>query len=96
MRHALKVGLCASLLTLACGRSAQPPAHPAVARQGGADAAVQVAASPTPVAPPAPVARPKIEVVFALDTTGSMGSLIEGAKQKIWAIADELASAQPT
>jgi Mg-chelatase subunit ChlD len=42
-----------------------------------------------------PAVRPKIEVVFALDTTGSMGGLIEGAKQKIWAIADELASAQP-
>ncbi|HEX6239282.1 MAG TPA: vWA domain-containing protein [Polyangiales bacterium] len=93
MRHALKVGLCASLLSFACGRSPQPPALPAVARQGGADAAVQVAVAPKPVAP---VARPKIEVVFALDTTGSMGSLIEGAKQKIWAIADELASAQPT
>jgi uncharacterized protein YegL len=40
--------------------------------------------------------RPQIEVVFVLDTTGSMGGLIEGAKQKIWAIADELASAKPT
>ncbi len=31
-----------------------------------------------------------------LDTTGSMGGLIEGAKQKIWSIANEMISAQPT
>ncbi|MGZ4984173.1 MAG: vWA domain-containing protein, partial [Chthoniobacterales bacterium] len=28
--------------------------------------------------------KPRIEVCFVLDTTGSMGGLIEGAKQKIW------------
>lgn len=38
---------------------------------------------------------PRIEVVFVLDTTGSMGGLIEGAKQKIWSIANRLASGQP-
>ncbi len=38
----------------------------------------------------------KIEVVFVLDTTGSMGGLIEGAKQKIWAIANAMATAKPT
>ena len=27
-----------------------------------------------------------IELVFAIDTTGSMGGLIEGAKQKVWRI----------
>ena len=40
--------------------------------------------------------KPRIEVCFVLDTTGSMGCLIEGAKQKIWAIANEMISAQPT
>jgi Mg-chelatase subunit ChlD len=46
----------------------------------------------------APTSRPKprIEVCFVLDTTGSMGGLIEGAKQKIWSIANEMISAQPT
>jgi hypothetical protein len=39
---------------------------------------------------------PKIEVVFALDTTGSMGGLIEGAKAKVWFIANQLASGNPT
>jgi Mg-chelatase subunit ChlD len=40
--------------------------------------------------------KPKIEVCFVLDTTGSMSDLIEGAKQKIWSIANEMISAKPT
>jgi hypothetical protein len=39
--------------------------------------------------------RPKVDVVFVLDTTGSMGGLLEGAKRKIWAIANQVASGQP-
>lgn len=39
---------------------------------------------------------PQVEVCFVLDTTGSMASLIQGAKDKIWSIANELASAKPT
>jgi hypothetical protein len=66
------------------------------ARHAGAEATPQIAQAEPTTHPVAPVARPKIEVVFALDTTGSMGDLIAGAKQKIWAIADELASAKPT
>ena len=41
-------------------------------------------------------AKPMIEVCFVLDTTGSMKDLIEGAKQKIWSIANEISSAKPT
>jgi Mg-chelatase subunit ChlD len=40
-------------------------------------------------------ATPRIEVCFVLDTTGSMGGLIEGAKLKIWSIANQLVSARP-
>jgi Mg-chelatase subunit ChlD len=40
--------------------------------------------------------KPRIEVCFVLDTTGSMAGLIEGAKQKIWSIANEMVSAKPT
>lgn len=36
-----------------------------------------------------------VEVVFVLDTTGSMGGLIAAAKEKIWAIANTLATAKP-
>jgi Mg-chelatase subunit ChlD len=44
----------------------------------------------------APVANPKVDVVFVLDTTGSMSGLIQTAKDKIWSIATTMASAQPT
>ncbi len=39
--------------------------------------------------------KPRVEVVFALDTTGSMGGLIRAAREKIWSIATTLAQAQP-
>jgi len=39
--------------------------------------------------------KPKVEVVFVLDTTGSMGGLIQAAKEKIWSIASTMAQAQP-
>ncbi|MGB5177746.1 MAG: vWA domain-containing protein [Gammaproteobacteria bacterium] len=55
--------------------------------------------SPPPSDPPliSPVAndRSRIDVVFVLDTTGSMGGLIQAAKEKIWSIATTMASAQP-
>src|SRR5262249_26729579 len=47
-------------------------------------------------AQPDPHARPRIEVAFVLDTTGSMSGLIDGAKRKIWQIANQLASGKPT
>ncbi len=37
-----------------------------------------------------------IEVCFVLDTTGSMGGLIAGAKRKIWKIANDLSESQPS
>ena len=36
----------------------------------------------------------RIDVVFVLDTTGSMGGLIQAAREKIWSIATTMASAQ--
>ncbi|MFK7795633.1 MAG: VWA domain-containing protein [Gammaproteobacteria bacterium] len=52
----------------------------------------------SPTSPPIAIIpyndQPKIEVVFVLDTTGSMGALIEAAKEKIWSIASTMASAQ--
>ncbi|MFQ6004304.1 MAG: VWA domain-containing protein [Woeseia sp.] len=44
----------------------------------------------------APVGTPTVDVVFVLDTTGSMSGLIQTAKEKIWSIATTMASAQPT
>lgn len=43
----------------------------------------------------AAAARPRVEVAFVLDSTGSMGGLIEGAKQKIWSIANAIVGRSP-
>lgn len=60
----------------------------------------QLMAKPTPVLPPVvhqlPTNQPKVDVVFVLDTTGSMSGLIQTAKEKIWSIASTMASAQQT
>jgi Mg-chelatase subunit ChlD len=45
---------------------------------------------------PKPAERPRVEVVFCLDTTGSMGGLIDAAKQKIWTICNQIAAGTPT
>jgi hypothetical protein len=45
---------------------------------------------------PAPRAQEKIiDLVFVLDTTGSMSSLIDGAKRKIWSIANTVIDRNP-
>jgi Mg-chelatase subunit ChlD len=41
------------------------------------------------------LAKPIVEVAFVLDTTGSMGPLIEGAKRKIWSIATAIVDTNP-
>lgn len=35
-------------------------------------------------------ARPAVEIVFAIDTTGSMGSLLDGARRRIWSMINEI------
>ncbi|MGZ3406043.1 MAG: vWA domain-containing protein [Polyangia bacterium] len=54
---------------------------------------------PTNTHPPTkvtvPQVAPRVELVFALDTTGSMSGLIDGAKRKIWSIAQFIAQGQP-
>src|SRR3989442_13606141 len=54
---------------------------------------LSLAAADEPARKPAP--RPEVEVVFCLDTTGSMGGLIDAAKQKIWAICNQIAGGKP-
>ena len=61
----------------------------------------QLSAKNVPVNPPliqhiTASQNPKVDVVFVLDTTGSMSGLIQTAKEKIWSIATTMASAQPT
>lgn len=40
--------------------------------------------------------RPRVEVVFCLDITGSMTGLINAAKQKIWSICNQISTGTPT
>ena len=40
--------------------------------------------------------KPRIDVVFCIDCSGSMGPVIETAKQKVWAIVNEVARAKPS
>lgn len=58
-------------------------------------------ADPTTPPPPSresaqPAAKPAVDVVFVLDSTGSMGGLIAGAKEKIWSIANGVVGQKPT
>ncbi len=48
----------------------------------------------TPVIVPVPNEQARIDVVFVLDTTGSMSGLINAAKEKIWSIASTMAASQ--
>jgi Mg-chelatase subunit ChlD len=60
-------------------------------------AALAVVAGVGPAsAAPLETKKPNVEVVFCLDTTGSMGGLIEGAKQKIWSISNQIVAGKPT
>jgi Mg-chelatase subunit ChlD len=67
-------------------------------RSGLLFAAAALLAVPAAADEPAkkPAERPEVEVVFCLDTTGSMGGLIHAAKQKIWAICNQIAGGTPT
>jgi hypothetical protein len=58
----------------------------AAARGGGAEPAGKS---------PVPAKGPTIEIAFVLDTTGSMSGLIAAAKEKIWQIANQIASGKP-
>ncbi|OPZ88030.1 MAG: hypothetical protein BWY76_00166 [bacterium ADurb.Bin429] len=51
---------------------------------------------PAVLAPIPVVEVPLLEVVFVLDTTGSMGGLLHGAKEKIWSIANMLVTGKPS
>jgi Mg-chelatase subunit ChlD len=61
----------------------------------GAHAGNSLRRAPAVAVATQPSSAPRVEVVFVLDTTGSMSGLIEGAKRKIWSIANQLASGQP-
>ncbi len=61
---------------------AETPAQPIVT--------VEVKCLPVP-----PAQQRDVDIAICLDTSGSMDGLIESAKQKLWAIVNELAQANP-
>jgi hypothetical protein len=64
---------------------------------GGCIAAVVLGFSSMALAEPQVGAeKPKIDIVFCIDCSGSMGPVIETAKQKVWAIVNEVARAKPS
>ena len=81
-----------ALLALALAASVSAPA-PAPARPTPAAAAHGRA--PVIAVTGENKAGPRVEVAFVLDTTGSMGGLIEGAKRRIWSIARRIGEGRP-
>jgi hypothetical protein len=57
--------------------------------------AVAVPASKATQTGAATAGGPRVEVAFVLDTTGSMGGLIDGAKRRIWSIARRIGEGRP-
>ncbi len=102
------LGIVTSVIAVAATRRAPLTTDSAPATEDVT--ATAPAAAPVPAAVPAPAAaialppgtqqatskRPRVEIVFALDTTSSMSGLIEGAKRKIWSIASFVAQGQPS
>nr|MDQ3300396.1 VWA domain-containing protein [Myxococcota bacterium] len=58
---------------------------------GGNDPKPDALVQPTPVVSE----KNQIDVVFAVDTTGSMGGLLEGAKRTVWSIATHIRKTDP-
>lgn len=76
-------------LILAAGLAQPAPSAPATGSTPPTPAAKLDAAAPDTTG------SPRVEVVFVLDTTGSMGGLIDGAQKKIWSIANAIATCKP-
>lgn len=85
------IALALAALT-ATGVALHPVIHAAVADP----APVPTPSTTQRAVPPVAAAAPVVDLVFVLDTTGSMEGLITAAKEKIWSIATTMARAQPT
>jgi len=91
--HYLKTSLFALMTTVGLQYPAFADEAPVSKRL--APPSLQVAPMPRILLnkPGAAISQPQIEVVFVLDTTGSMSGLIKAAKEKIWSIAGTMAQA---
>ncbi len=92
----LVTGLVTALVVAASGASWSAETGQTQKIETGAKAAVVTDAKGASGTTAAVMGEPaRIEVAFVLDTTGSMGGLIDGAKRRIWGIADEIRKAHP-
>src|SRR5438477_3106488 len=93
-RRTVTYSLIGGVLVLAAwAASAMPRQHkPATLPNQDVDVKIEKQPAQTLNVPKAP---PRVEVVFALDTTGSMSGLIDGAKRKIWSIASFIQQGNP-
>lgn len=73
----------AALATIALAAGLSPWARPNTEEP---PAPVATIPDPDPVAP----GTRQVDVVFAVDTTGSMGGLLDGAKRTVWSIANHI------
>lgn len=84
-----------------------PTPQPVTEGPGAVEPAPEVAPvavpTPHPVPEVQPIAEPVLEeershvdLVIALDTSSSMNGLIDGTRQKLWDIVDQLSRAEPT
>ncbi|MDB4967678.1 MAG: hypothetical protein JWN44_3367 [Myxococcales bacterium] len=92
-RKLVTYGLLSGVLVLAAWAASAMP------RQRGSnlpthDPIVTDVKNPPPIVQ-VPKVAPRVELVFALDTTGSMSGLIDGAKRKIWSMAQFIAQGNP-
>jgi Mg-chelatase subunit ChlD len=96
MRLVRPAVLAAVVATASFSASADRGVWAVVPADTAAAPATTAQAKPTPPEKSGlvPTIKPQVEIVFAIDTTGSMGGLIDGAKKKIWAIANEVARAE--
>ena len=92
-RARITYGIIGGTLCLAAWAATATPRKP-IATLPSSDPALptQTYTAPQVSIPKAP---PRVEVVFALDTTGSMSGMIEGAKRKVWSLAQYIANGQP-
>jgi Mg-chelatase subunit ChlD len=92
-RRWITYGLLSSVLVLAAWAASAMPRQRAATLPNHDVAEHTADHAPTQVT--VPHVAPRVELVFALDTTGSMSGLIDGAKRKIWSIAQFIAQGQP-
>ena len=93
-RRYVTYGLLSGVLVLAAWAASAMP-RPRGNKLPNNDVVQPTDNHPTTTHVTVPQVAPRVELVFALDTTGSMSGLIDGAKRKIWSIAQFIAQGQP-